>query len=169
MFSMAFASSFDLSLTHQAQARRAVLGAADIVVAADVLPDKLRDAFFLRQVAVVFLRLRRRSGCIRLRGGFFCRLCRDRRDLLIAERDRDLVVVEGVRHEDRRRRVVAGRLDALRVELQEQLALLDRIALRDLGVEVLAAEVDRVDADASGCPRRPQHGCRWRASCRRAP
>ena len=136
-----------LVVDDQAQARRAVLGTADVVVAADVLPDELRDALFLRQVAVVLLRLCRGSGCIRLRGGFFCRLCRDRRDLLVAERHRDLVVVEGVRHEDRRRRVVTGRLDALRVELQEQLALLDRIALRNLGVEVLAAEVDRVDAD----------------------
>ena len=133
-----------LVVDDQAQARRAVLCAADVVAAANVLPDELGDALFLWEVAVVLFRLCR-SLCS---GGFlFSRLRRDRRDFLVAERHGDLVVVEGIRHENRRRRVVAGRLDALRVELEQELALLDGIALLDLGVEVLAAEVDRVDAD----------------------
>ncbi len=119
-----------------------MLCAADVVAAANVLPDELGDALFLREVAVVLFRL--------CSGGFlFSRLRRDRRDFLVAERHGDLVVVEGIRHENRRRRVVAGRLDALRVELEQELALLDCIALLNLGVEVLAAEVDRVDADVN--------------------
>ena len=121
-----------------------MLCATYVVAAANVLPDELGNALFLREVAVVLFRLCR-SLCSE--GFLFSRLCRDRRDFLVAECHGDLVVVEGIRHEDRRRRVVAGRLDALRVELEQELALLDRIALLDLGVEVLATEVDRVDTD----------------------
>ena len=91
---------------------------ADIVAAADILPDELGDALFLRQIAVIFLRLSDLS--CRSFSSFclvFLRLRRNGRNFLVAKSYRNLVIIKGVRHEHRRRRIIAFRLNALRIEL----------------------------------------------------
>ena len=130
-----------LVVDDEAQARRAMLRVADVVLAADVFPDELRDALLVREVVVLVVVRGRGFRRSRRIGGRF------RDDRLVAERDRDVAVVRRVRHDERRRRLVARRLDRLGVELEEQLAFLDLVALRGLGREVLAVQLDRVHAD----------------------
>ena len=131
-----------LVVDDEAQARRAVLSVADIVLAADVLPDELCHALLVREIVVLVVF----GWCSGLcRCSFFCG--RFRRDRLVAKRDRDVAELCRIRHNDRRRRLIASGLDGLRVELEEQLAFLDRIALRCFRREMLAFELHRIHAD----------------------
>ena len=145
-----------LVVQDQPQTRRAVLGGADVRHAADVVENLSRHALLSRHRGVGGIRPCR--CCSRRRYSRRCRRCRlaclvlafaRRGDLLCTQRERNRAVVRRIRHDDGRRRIVAGRANRRLVELDEEIALLDLRPLLHMRREVLALKVHRVESDVN--------------------
>ena len=133
-----------------------MLSTANIPRSADILPDQLGDALFLWQIRVnvVLCRLLCRSR--RLRRGF----CIVRGNFCPIRRQRDRPIVCRIGHKDGRRRLIAGRADGGGIELDQQLPLLHRIALRHMCSKMHPPELHRIHADVDEdihaiCPVNP--------------
>ena len=133
-----------------------MLSTANIPRSADILPDQLGDALFLWQIRVNVVLCRLLCHSRRLRRGF----CIVRGNFCPIRRQRDRPIVCRIGHKDGRRRLIAGRADGGGIELDQQLPLFYRIALRHMRSKMHPPELHRIHADVDEdihaiCPVNP--------------